>query len=78
MAVSREKSDRWFRGEDIPGVQFGLNDAVDIIEGPHRGSSGAVISLIEIESVVRFLIELSTGVDVEVEQSLLRLVEKGP
>ncbi len=54
-------------------VTFCLNDAVEIIAGPHAGRGGAVISLTAVDPNVESLVELSdTGRDVRVLQSDLR------
>ncbi len=64
--------DRWFSRQVLPGIQFSLNDSVEVIAGPHAGSFGAVISPVAFAPDPRFLVELGSGVDVEVAQSELR------
>ncbi len=64
--------DRWFSGEALPGVRFALNESVEIIAGAHAGSFGAVISPVAFDPEPRFLVELGSGLDVEVTQSELQ------
>jgi len=72
----RELDRRWFSWEPIEGVQYGLNDAVQITVGEHEGEGGAVISLFSIGPVT-YLVELSSGHgDVEIAESNLELIEK--
>jgi hypothetical protein len=47
---------------------------VDIIGGEHAGGSGAVISIEELGDDPLYLIELGSGKDALVHQSLLRLI----
>ena len=57
--------------ESIVGVEFQHNDYVRVIDGPHRGVNGSLVSLEAIESEPIFLVELEEGGDVEIRQSHL-------
>jgi hypothetical protein len=60
--------DSWMAGESIPGVRFKLNDCVRIVAGRHAGAYGSVITLLNVAPEPRYLVELSSGVDIEVLQ----------
>lgn len=65
--------DRWMAGEEIPGVNFGLNDRVEILEGPGAGEGGAIIFLVALRPEPHYLVALGSGSgDVRVRQSALR------
>ena len=64
-------NDLWFRQQPIPGTTYLLNDPVRIVSGAHAGSSGAVIALLELEPEPLYLVELGTGGDVRVPESVL-------
>ena len=53
----------------IDGVQFEHNDHVRIIDGPHAGQSGSLVTVLTIDPQPRYILELETGFDVEVLQS---------
>jgi hypothetical protein len=61
----------WYQGNLPSGVLHGLNDSVKVLRGPLSGARGAVISLIAVHPEPRYLIELDSGDDVELEQSVL-------
>ena len=64
---------RWLAGERIPGVEFQLNDSVEVIRGEHAGAGGAVVTLLGDSPEPRYVVELgSTGEDVGVYESALR------
>jgi hypothetical protein len=62
----------WFEHKPIAGAAFHLNDPVDIVAGPHAGDGGSVIDLLSLTPVPRYLVELSSGVDVRVEEHSIR------
>jgi hypothetical protein len=60
-------------GEQIPGVDFGLDAAVEISEGPHAGDGGRIVILLAVRPEPLYLVELRSGTgDVRVRQSALR------
>ena len=61
----------WFIQKKVPGAAFRLNDSVDVVRGKHSGQSGAVIALLELEPEPVYLVELSDGSDVKLEESAL-------
>jgi hypothetical protein len=71
----RESDQRWFSLKPTEGVQFGLNDSVQITAGKHCGEGGAVISLLSVSPVI-YLVELGSGRGVEVAEFDLELIEK--
>lgn len=57
--------------ERITGVEYQHNDYVRVIDGPHQGKNGSLVSLLTIETEPRFLVELEEGGDIELRQSQL-------
>ena len=57
---------------EIPGVEFWHNDHVRIVAGPHAGASGSLVTVLALQPEPRFVLELETGLDVEVSQSEIR------
>ena len=74
MPSFQELIERWMAGEALQGVEYELNDLVEVLAGTHAGERGTVIAPVEFEPEPVFVVELSTGTDVEVAQSLLRAV----
>ena len=74
MKPSHAQHNDFLSHKPVPGVVLGHNDSVDIIGGEHAGDSGAVISVEEIGDDPLYLIELGSGKDAIVRQSLLRLI----
>jgi hypothetical protein len=65
----RDIDNLWFSFKPIPGVAFGLNDAVRIKSGEHAGESASVISLVSLEPMPTYIVELgSGGGDIEVAE----------
>lgn len=62
----------WFSFETIPGVKFKLNQPVEIVKGEYSGLSGSTISLLSITPEPRYLVELSSGKDINVLESQLK------
>jgi hypothetical protein len=60
--------------ESISGVEYQHNDYVRVIDGPHQGKSGSLVSLLATGTEPRFLVELEEGGDTELLQSQLCLV----
>jgi len=58
-------------GRGVSALCFALNDAVRIQAGAHQGEVGSVISPVAVEPEVVYLVELASGVDIEIPQSLL-------
>ena len=61
-------------GEEIPGIDFGPNAAIEITEGPHAGDGGTIIVLLAVRPEPLYLVELTSKRDVRVRQSALRPV----
>jgi hypothetical protein len=55
-------------------LHFALNDAVRVIDGPAKGSVGAVISPRSFGSDPEYTVELASGPDVTVRQSEMELL----
>ncbi|MCG8685945.1 MAG: hypothetical protein MI892_13785 [Desulfobacterales bacterium] len=72
--ITREIDDLWYTFQKISGVEFMLNDSVSIIKGKKTGSVGAVISLNSLLPEPNYLVELSTGEDVDVFESQLEAI----
>jgi transcription elongation factor len=68
----QEVNERWYNFQPIDGVTFGLNDTVRIKSGDYTGQLGSVISILSVETVPVYLVELgNTGEDIQVKQSEL-------
>jgi hypothetical protein len=61
----------WYQGRLPPGVAFGLNAPIRVAAGDQAGATGSVIGLIAVSPEPRYLVELASGVDVELGQSSL-------
>ena len=62
----------WYNFQQIEGITFGLGDWVGIKAGDYTGQFGSVISILSLEPIPIYLIELgTTGADVQVRQSEL-------
>lgn len=75
MEAFRDTQSRWFSDEQIPGVEYTLNEAVQVIDGEHVGAFAAVTSLQRLDPEPAFLIELASGHDLIVDQQRLRRVD---
>lgn len=63
--------DPWISGNPLPGVTFAYNSMVQIVAGPNAGEEGWLVGL-ELASDPIYTVELRSGGDVEVTQSMLR------
>lgn len=71
----RGAGDRWMAGEAITGVEFGLQERVEIHEGQNDGDRGVIIFLVAIRPEPLYLVALDGGKgDLRVRQSALRRV----
>ena len=59
-----------------PGIEYILNDSVEITDGEYKGLRGAVISIRSVNPEVIFIVELSNGRDVDVPQQLLKVIKE--
>jgi ribosomal protein S4E len=57
--------------ESVTGVEYQHNDYVRVIDGPHQGKTGSLVSLLTVETEPKFLVELEEGGDIEIRQSQL-------
>jgi len=64
--------DRWLAGEALPGVQFALHDAVEIVAGPLDGERGTITLLVGLVPEPSYLVTVLTRGDVRVRQAALR------
>lgn len=62
--------------EAIPGVSFMHNDYVRVVSGELEGSSGSLVTVLELEPEPLFVLELETGFDVKVRQSEIELIAR--
>ena len=70
---SLEEENAWRAGENPRGVGFSLNDAVKLKKS--KGSAvGAVVSLLRVRPVPKYIVELSNRVEVEVFQNEIDLI----
>lgn len=64
--------DRWLAGESVPGVEYALHDAVEVVAGPFDGERGTISLLIGLTPEPAYLVTLAARRDVRVRQSALR------
>jgi hypothetical protein len=76
MSIEPEPDCAFYEGrrhpEDLP---FVFNDAVELQDGPDAGLRGSVISAFMDESGLFYTVELSTGRDIQVSPSDIRLID---
>jgi len=61
--------------EPIAGVMYFHNDYVRVIGGDHEGSFGSLVTVLSLEPQPRFVLELESGCDIEVDQSEIELAD---
>ncbi|GJG85688.1 hypothetical protein tb265_08690 [Gemmatimonadetes bacterium T265] len=64
--------DRWLAGELVPGVRFGLHDAVRVIAGERKGARGKVMLLARVGERVEYVVGVEGGGEVRVRQEELQ------
>jgi hypothetical protein len=72
MLPLQDLLERWMAGETLPGVDYALNDLVEVVDGAHAGERGTVITPVQFEPTLVFAVELSSGTDIDIAQSSLR------
>lgn len=70
--ITSEMDKLWYSFKLIPGIKFMLNDSVEITKGNYSGQRGAVISLESIYPEPMYLVELSSGEQVNLMESFLQ------
>jgi ribosomal protein S4E len=75
MKPSHDQHNDFLAHRPLPGVAFEHNDTVAVMGGAHAGDSGSIVSVEELGQDPIYLVELSSGQDAVISQSLLRLVE---
>jgi len=68
MKIPKDIENNFFDGLPTSKTKFGINAAVSIINGPHKQHNGSVISLITIEPNTKYLVELSVGTEVQIDE----------
>lgn len=71
---SKDLCQAFLNRETIAGVEYQHNDYVRVIDGPHTGRRGSLVSLLSSATEPTFLIELEEGGDVEIRQSQLSFI----
>lgn len=69
MKIPREIEDQFFAGQASDKTKFGINASVSILSGPHKGGQGAVISIVSIQPETKYIVELSNGPEVQINES---------
>lgn len=59
--------------EVIDGVSFNHNDYMFVVSGKHAGNYGSLVTVLNLEPEPLFILELESGLDVEVYQSEVKL-----
>jgi ribosomal protein S4E len=75
MKPTDKQHDDFLAHRPIPGLVFEHNDAVDVIGGQHVGDSGSIVSVEALGDDPTYLVELNSGKDAQIRQSLLRSVD---
>lgn len=75
MKPTPQQQAAFLSGQALPGVAYELNAAVIVTDGEQSGSAGSIISIEELGLDPLYLVELSSGQDALVRQSLLRATE---
>lgn len=72
MITQNEIDQLWYDSPNVPGAVFKLNDSALINSGEHRGEYAAVISLVQLNPVPEYQVELgSDGSDIIIKESEL-------
>ena len=64
--------DRWLAGERLPGVQFALHDAVEIVAGERAGETARVMLLARVGGRVEYVVSVAGSGEIRVAQDALR------
>lgn len=75
MKPTLQQQEAFLSGGALPGVAFGLNAPVMVTRGEQSGSVGSIVSIEELGRDPLYLVELSSGQEALVCQSLLRPLE---
>lgn len=75
MSEQSDARSRWYRGEAVSGILYGLNDSVQVTGSPNAGELGAVISLEGLDPEPAYRVELGSGLDLMLPQRQLRPVQ---
>jgi hypothetical protein len=59
-------------GEQVPGVEFGVRQPVEVTGGVRDGARGVVLLLADVTAEPTYLVELADGGVVRMRQSMLR------
>ncbi|WP_158883115.1 hypothetical protein [Rhodanobacter sp. L36] len=62
--------------EEIAGVLYMHNDYVRVVAGRFEDSLGSLVNLVDLQPEPRFVLELDTGMDVQVKQSEIQLIAR--
>jgi len=74
MKPSLQQGNAFLGGEALPGVRYRHNDYVRVLEGPHSGDTGSLVSLEELGTDPLYLVELESQQDAAIRQSALELI----
>lgn len=75
MKPSHDQHNDFLAHRSLPGVAFEHNDSVEVIDGEHVGDFGAIVSVERLGDDPIYLVELGSGQEAVISQSLLRLAE---
>ena len=76
MSIEDELDSAFQEGRRHPiNMPFVFNDAVELQDGPDAGLRGSVVSVFMDEAGLCYTVELSTGRDIQVAPSELRLLD---
>ena len=67
--IDREIQDKWILGGELEGVRFHMQESVQVVSGPHAGTTGELTCVLALEPEPLFHLETADGGDLWVYQS---------
>ena len=75
MSIDINLQNRWILGESVESTQFRMCQSVRVVDGPHEGEVGELISLANLVPEPIYHLETSNGEDLYVLQSHLATLD---
>ncbi|MBL8756618.1 MAG: hypothetical protein JNK15_25205 [Planctomycetes bacterium] len=73
--IPKEYDEQFFFSRRTPSVPFVINDAIEVVDGPHTGRFGSVVSIAAVAPELVLLVELGDGADVQLVAKHIRLID---
>ena len=71
MKIPKEIEEKFYEGLTSDKTKFGINASVSILNGPHQGEGGSVISIIAVKPQTKYLVELANGSEIQINETEL-------